>query len=1813
MKQKIYVLIISVIALVMIAAIFIFGINYNKRSNGYFADNGYIISNVTEGGTSNVNKLYFNANSTYKNNKNDGYIFSNSDGEKVSVDKENFVHYSSGSIMSLKKGVAIDLEDIDSKLISYYNIFEGSILVKKNDVYEINNLNDAINFSKLMFKISNSKYLVAYPKIVVSFSDDQTIEMEDYVEIEYVSENVIRVYNDKVNYQTIASDLYLIMDNIKIDLGYKTISKNDVQYLTMADMVINADDNIEVLPLPDEIVIPEDSTNNNNSNNNSGGGTGETIDPGLQEGLENIIGTLPEQPEEDPIVQPKFTVESMEVTTLGFKNLKITLEDESAILYGERVVEVLENSTGKIVQVFENWEEGRTEYKINSFFSLKPGKAYTLNVTGQYKVDDTVYDRTFVSKMFRTLDIGLEVMDDYRTNDSLSFVVYKNSYSDVSGFIYNITNKEGVVIVEDKNTNFNNNDSIIITEENKFNSNTEYFLNIKNIQYGNDVFSTVSYEELKVVYETKTLKSNPLKKVYDQEGNLINNIKLQHNINNQKGSVTLGIAGINDINNGIKEYTYNIYNRAGDLKKTITKDGKEDLSLSFDELSNEDIYFNVEINFDDNEKNIVYISNNSELINISGITYPKVVDFVKGEGEENCETIVGEIILDDSNNFLAMNDITSYKIDIKENSNSSLTGIQQHVGTITIENTKTDGKISLPVRYENLIPNTEYVLYVYISTYDAEGNKKYIYLGYDTTSTSEPENIYLNVNHIDDYINEEEMLFDFEIIKNQNKLNSSLNNLKNLKMQLYRCSKVENSVCEEVLGHVATLPRSQDSLELQQLRDGDKIKITSFDFDFTIDDYENMYDYKVIVTGEAKKYKIHVIINDTESNEFQVEFNEIAPVLDLKATEILNEDCKDNVCTKDENLDDTTAVGLKLEINSYKNPMGQSITNMVYEIYEADLFENGTCTSLENDDIKYKGTPQIINSSFQENIIFDGNTLKRGVKYCIKYYGNYKGNQDNDLQTLPKYEPFFAEKQSSQISGHINNYNANKLEFDLNIIDPDATLKKDSLVIYNTLGTQFKYKNHNYNTDEYEFTDIISGEYKLKIKEDIGNGDNEVELYNFTLDEIFSPSELNMIIDTNYAGKVVLWIPCEGSGSALSNNLSSYADRIVALSIKSNNGETHYFNLEKVKNEENVYERLYTEINLNDLNSYGTLNSEKNVWTLNSGDIKLVYDSGKTVNTGKVFIKRKISSSDGKNYFDLKNEFNTISINSIYNLDAAQSDLFQIQASIFKANQESSSIGKNLIITDKAPVSIKYNEVASQSLSLYNIDGNKTNSFDINQTLTTSKIDVKYTATGANVSFEIFDSFVDTGTKLKIKLMGDNNNIVDEAEVSATCSNEVCTWTESSEDKITHLSINDNNVTVNFDNIEDKNYYTYNIEYAKDDAYALTYNNDSKVLNENIEISSLKFLVFNEYSANLTKKQWYWTNQNNDLNFIKKITSYFEVDTSKYQLSGNEKIVYTISAQTETSTIDLIKDQELSAVENDSSTSKNTIETNLFEVDLPVGIYKIVLKPVLIKSDNQRIALKSQVLESIVDITKNDNNIFGVASDFKTTLFITINDTDGLLDIPNVEYDTNKIMGYVNEVEKRIENYYNKNLNKSKVVYLELYSVNDGNEKYIGYSPITFDNISSVLNLKTYFIKNNLDSGDYKVKIKYSLRDSDEIKIFETEAFKLYNVYALNHSLITFPDSYAILLKNPNQSIKESIKRVVYQYVTIDGETHTKELSNLDDRTINDIYYASVRNEDNTIDYYLKLNIDVESTSLIRSIEIKFYDAAGYVVTELGR
>ena len=89
--------------------------------------------------------------------------------------------------------------------------------------------------------------------MTVLFNDGTTKEINGYLELEYLDNQVIKIYNQEIIYQTISSNVNISLpDNIEINLQSKTVSKNGETRMNLANMVIDSDDNVEIQEQPEQ-------------------------------------------------------------------------------------------------------------------------------------------------------------------------------------------------------------------------------------------------------------------------------------------------------------------------------------------------------------------------------------------------------------------------------------------------------------------------------------------------------------------------------------------------------------------------------------------------------------------------------------------------------------------------------------------------------------------------------------------------------------------------------------------------------------------------------------------------------------------------------------------------------------------------------------------------------------------------------------------------------------------------------------------------------------------------------------------------------------------------------------------------------------------------------------------------------------------------------------------------------------------------------------------------------------------------------------------------------------------------------------------------------------------------------------------------------------------------------------------------------------------------------------------------------------------------------------------------------------------------
>ena len=236
------ILSISIVSLIILTV----GVILLTRENSKeFYSAGYIINSTT----TKSNKIYFKDNTVYKENVFDEYVFKDNDNKEVSTKKDNFIHYLDNSLSFMKNGVILDLDNINTSLVPYYNITDKSIIKYNNGSYYIENQDKTLIFGNFLGKITDNKYIVTGSDIKIKLAGSNEAISGNYFEILFVEDGVVKIENQEGSYQTVSdgSTIY-VGDKIKIDLGTKNVYLDDNSRLSLNEMTIDGNENIDIKP-----------------------------------------------------------------------------------------------------------------------------------------------------------------------------------------------------------------------------------------------------------------------------------------------------------------------------------------------------------------------------------------------------------------------------------------------------------------------------------------------------------------------------------------------------------------------------------------------------------------------------------------------------------------------------------------------------------------------------------------------------------------------------------------------------------------------------------------------------------------------------------------------------------------------------------------------------------------------------------------------------------------------------------------------------------------------------------------------------------------------------------------------------------------------------------------------------------------------------------------------------------------------------------------------------------------------------------------------------------------------------------------------------------------------------------------------------------------------------------------------------------------------------------------------------------------------------------------------------------------------------
>ena len=261
------------ISLVTLVVLIVGAFSLYQDNSSVFSSNGYILETSTKA----KQKYYFSANTKYKESVDDKISFSDTKSKKVSVDPASFVHFDNGNISFLQRGALVNLSDLTSPMVSYYNVNSDNIITYDNGKYIVTSNGKKVSIDSFVGRISDKKYIVAGKNLQIKVPSSADRISGDYFELYFIENGIVKIDNKDVSYQVTAEGSYLFVgDNIAIDLGSGKISVDNDTKMLLSQITINGNENID-------LDVNKKDGNGADGTGGSGSGDGDSTDDGIDD------------------------------------------------------------------------------------------------------------------------------------------------------------------------------------------------------------------------------------------------------------------------------------------------------------------------------------------------------------------------------------------------------------------------------------------------------------------------------------------------------------------------------------------------------------------------------------------------------------------------------------------------------------------------------------------------------------------------------------------------------------------------------------------------------------------------------------------------------------------------------------------------------------------------------------------------------------------------------------------------------------------------------------------------------------------------------------------------------------------------------------------------------------------------------------------------------------------------------------------------------------------------------------------------------------------------------------------------------------------------------------------------------------------------------------------------------------------------------------------------------------------------------------------------------------------------------------------
>ena len=1068
--------ILVILALITIGVFYVFG---NVGSKEYtFNKDGYALY---------VNEKDFKAESYSFTNgsiysfkkSNNKIVFKSSNDGNVSIDDSTIVHYTDDSLLVLKNVVGLDLNTVDNDLIFYYNIYKNTNINFDNGGYTITSLTgDKIKFSNMLIRITDTKYLFVSDNVRVTIGEEEVVDFGKYAYIEYNDGAIVGVYNNTKNYQSIAENLSIVSGEITINLADKIISKKGEKYITLSNLVLDSDSNIDLIP-QETGKLP--SINKPNVDTNISGGEGNSVENNGSVGKpDNNVNEEVVEEGDKVYKAPVYKFVNMSVTPIKI-DAEIEINDDDQLITSPTEISIVNNSTLEVM-----YESSIPVGDTSAFVStanLSPDTEYTLYAKAGYTIDGVEYKRSFVNKIFRTEAIGVSFKKSYATSDKLVINVYRENYSDVGNLDIILYSADGYRLdsytVDFQDENYYE----VVFDE--LTNNTEYLVVMTNIMCDGVVVEE-GYSEEKTMY---TLKVAPVIS------------EVNYKINKRDATFELSLGGVNDPDYGIQGYRYEIFRVDQDMNKelplvTLDSNNLKPVNVNVDEnnLNRGSAYtYRVIVIFDDNDKIVEYVRELGKTMQLDGVSYP-VIRF--DETYVTWEQINGTIVIEDDNDVIVGD---TYQITY-----TNSVGISKTFITNTTEDV-------IPIAVNDLRANETYTFQISVDINLKDGNPTFnSNIGSVVVQTGSPNPLQANYSTNLDYGNVFSVnlkLSDYQ--GKDSKLEAST--MTTLLVTLY-----QGSVAGGMEEAKMTVVDEEDEAYVSSIKAhfyDSQITITPDFFNLTNSDFkEKSYTMKISNVKDYTSYKNEIpIVNDTFTFNTNVY---LPPVPDgeqsLLIREYLNKNYDLSGIPYDDKLEPNTIVGYNVKAN-YQNDAKNAI-NVIYHVwvYNVDSGKYEMVPSLDrvvpvDESGNIQGYTYEVGYGTAGNL-FDTDMIRRGNRVYFSYEVEVDLNGDGikeDLNypaisgkdTVLKSNEWPVNRQQPVIKMYPSTSTDNSATWKYRISDVDYALDSNNINAFVANGkTSVSSPEIELNSDEFKpitFTNLQSNNfYRLEVQQTILKGDN---------------------------------------------------------------------------------------------------------------------------------------------------------------------------------------------------------------------------------------------------------------------------------------------------------------------------------------------------------------------------------------------------------------------------------------------------------------------------------------------------------------------------------------------------------------------------------------------------------------------------------------------------------------------------------------------------------------------------------------------------